>query len=117
MKGQATLSDPLDSSIDQETRVILCVPVRCNDRIIGALGGSYNVTALSQMLFNDIFDDAGYSLIVTKEGEIIAYDGEPSYHKITYGDNFFDFIKTEHFCPKFSCKCQKRFFSRQRWTD
>ena len=38
MKGQATLSDPLDSSIDQETRVILCVPVRCNDRIIGALG-------------------------------------------------------------------------------
>ena len=93
MKGQATLSDPLDSSIDQETRVILCVPVRCNDRIIGALGGSYNVTALSQMLFNDIFDDAGYSLIVTKEGEIIAYDGEPSYHKITYGDNFFDFYK------------------------
>lgn len=59
-----------------------------------------NVTALSQMLFNDIFDDAGYSLIVTKEGEIIAYDGEPSYHKITYGDNFFVFIKTEHFCPK-----------------
>ena len=71
--------------------MILCVPVRCNGRIIGALGGSYNVTALSQMLFNDIFDDAGYSLIVTKEGEIIAYDGEPSYHKITYGDNFFDF--------------------------
>lgn len=27
MKGQATLSDPLDSSIDQETRVILCDPV------------------------------------------------------------------------------------------
>ena len=51
------------------------------------------MTALSQMLFNDIFDDAGYSLIVTKEGEIIAYDGEPSYHKITYGDNFFDFYK------------------------
>ena len=58
MKGQATLSDPLDSSIDQETRVILCVPVRCNGRIIGALGGSYNVPALSQMLFNDIFQPA-----------------------------------------------------------
>ena len=93
MKGQTTLSDPLDSSVDQETRVILGVPVRRNGRIIGVLGGSYNVTALSQMLFNDVFDDAGYSLIVTKEGEIIAYDGEPSYYKITYGDNFFNFYK------------------------
>ena len=111
MKGQATLSDPLDSSIDQETRVILCVPVRCNDRIIGALGGSYNVTALSQMLFNDIFDDAGYSLIVTKEGEIIAYDGEPSYHKITYGDNFFDFYKDRTLLSKNSLVNVKKDFS------
>ena len=98
--------------------MILCVPVRCNDRIIGALGGSYNVTALSQMLFNDIFDDAGYSLIVTKEGEIIAYDGEPSYHKITYGDNFFDFYKDRTLLSKNSLvNVKKRFFSRQRWTD
>lgn len=111
MKGQATLSDPLDSSIDQETRVILCVPVRCNDRIIGALGGSYNVTALSQMLFNDIFDDAGYSLIVTKEGEIISYDGEPSYHKITYGDNFFDFYKDRTLLSKNSLVNVKKDFS------
>lgn len=111
MKGQATLSDPLDSSIDQETRVILCVPVRCNDRIIGALGGSYNVTALSQMLFNDIFDDAGYSLIVTKEGDIIAYDGEPSYHKITYGDNFFDFYKDRTLLSKNSLVNVKKDFS------
>lgn len=111
MKGQATLSDPLDSSIDQETRVILCVPVRCNGRIIGALGGSYNVTALSQMLFNDIFDDAGYSLIVTKEGEIIAYDGEPSYHKITYGDNFFDFYKDRTLLSKNSLVNVKKDFS------
>ena len=111
MKGQATLSDPLDSSIDQETRVILCVPVRCNDRIIGALGGSYNVTALSQMLFNDIFDDAGYSLIVTKEGEIIAYNGEPSYYKITYGDNFFDFYKDRTLLSKNSLVNVKKDFS------
>lgn len=111
MKGQATLSDPLNSSVDQETRVILCVPVRCNGRIIGALGGSYNVTALSQMLFNDIFDDAGYSLIVTKEGEIIAYDGEPSYHKITYGDNFFDFYKDRTLLSKNSLVNVKKDFS------
>ena len=97
MKGQETLSDPLESSVDQETRVILGVPVRRNGRIVGALGGSYNVSALSQMLFNDVFDDAGYSLIVTKEGESIAYDGEPSYYKISYGDNFFKYYESRTF--------------------
>ena len=29
------------------------------------------------------------------EGEIIAYDGEPAYHKITYGDNFFEFYDSK----------------------
>lgn len=111
MKGQATLSDPLDSSVDQETRVILCVPVRCNGRIIGVLGGSYNMTTLSQMLFNDVFDDAGYTLIVTKEGDIIAYNGEPSYYKITYGDNFFDFYKDRTLLSKNSLVNVKEDFS------
>ena len=111
MKGRETLSDPLDSSVDQETRVILGVPVRRDGKIIGILGGSYNVTALSKMLFNDVFDDAGYSLIVTKEGEIIAYDGEPSYYKITYGDNFFDFYKSRTLLSKNSLENAKEDFA------
>lgn len=93
MEGKETLSDPLESSVDKETRVILGVPVYRDGQVVAAVGGSYNVTALSRMLFNDVFDDAGYSLIVTREGEIIAYDGEPAYSKITYGDNFFDFYE------------------------
>ena len=75
MQGKETLSDPLESSIDQEMRVILGVPVYQNGNIIAVLGGSYNVTALSRMLFNDVFDNSGYSLIVNQNGEIIAYDG------------------------------------------
>lgn len=91
--GKETLSDPLESSVDQETRVILGVPVYQNDQVIGVLGGSYNVTALSRVLFNDVFNDSGYSLIVNQLGEIIAYDGDPAYRKITYGDNFFKFYE------------------------
>ncbi len=97
MHGKETLSDPLESSVDQETRVILGVPVYKNGKVVAVLGGSYNVTTLSRMLFNDIFDGAGYSLIVTRDGEIIAYDGESSYHKITYGDNFFGFYDQKTF--------------------
>ena len=91
MEGKETLSDPLESSVDKETRVILGVPVRKNGKVTGVLGGSYNVTALSRMLFNDFFEDVGYTLITTSDGEIIAYDGNPAYHEIKYGDNFFEF--------------------------
>lgn len=91
MQGKETLSDPLESSVDQETRVVLGVPVWKDGKVAGVLGGSYNVTALSRMLFNDFFEDVGYTLITTGDGEIIAYDGDSTYHKITYGDNFFKF--------------------------
>ena len=93
MQGKETLSDPLESSIDQEMRVILGVPVYQNGNVIAVLGGSYNVTALSRMLFNNVFDNSGYSLIINQNGEIIAYDGDPAYHEITYGDNFFKFYE------------------------
>ena len=96
MQGKETLSDPLESSIDQEMRVILGVPVYQNGNIIAVLGGSYNVTALSRMLFNDVFDDSGYSLIINQNGEIIAYDGDSAYRKITYGDNFFKFHERQN---------------------
>ena len=74
MEVKETLSDPLESSVDKETRVILGVPVWKNGKVIGVLGGSYNVTALSRMLFNDFFEDVGYTLISTIDGEITEYD-------------------------------------------
>ena len=89
ISGRETLSDPLESSVDQETRVILGVPVYKDGDVVAVLGGSYNVTALSRMLFNDVFDGSGYSLIINKDGQIIAYDGDSAGLKITYGDNFF----------------------------
>ena len=95
ISGQRTLSDPIESSVDQETRVVLGVPVFHDDTVIGILGGSYNVSELSRMLFDDLFSGRGYSLIVTREGEIIAHDGDPTDHKLSYGDNIFTFYKTK----------------------
>ena len=97
MNGKETLSDPLESSVDQETRVVLGVPVYRGDEVIGIVGGSYNVTALSQTMLNDTFGGVGYSLIVTAEGKIIAHHGEPVYQKtFTYGENFFDFYSENY---------------------
>lgn len=92
ISGKQTLSDPLESSVDYEVRVVLGVPVYKNDKVIGVLGGSCNVTALSHMLFDDLFDGAGNSFLVTSDGEIIAFDsGSASSTEITYGTNLFEY--------------------------
>ena len=95
ISGNRTLSDPLESSVDQETKVVLGVPVYHKGKVSGVLGGSYNVSELSRMLFEDLFSGSGYSLIVTREGEIIAHDGDPTDHKLSYGDNIFTFYQTK----------------------
>lgn len=93
MKGERCLSDPLESAIDGETRVILSVPVYHNGEIVGVLGGSYDVGALSHMLFEDMYGGTGYSLIVTSAGEIVAYDGTSEYRKIQPDDNVFSYYQ------------------------
>ena len=72
--GSQTLSDPIESSVDHEVRVVLGVPVCKENEVIGVLGGSYNVTALSRMMFDDLFNGEGYCLITDKDGKVIAYD-------------------------------------------
>lgn len=91
ISGKRTLSDPLDSSISGSTRVVLGVPIYHNKKIIGILGGSYDVTALSRMLFEDLFDGKGCSMIVAQSGEVIAFEGDTSYWNIDYRDNFFKY--------------------------
>ena len=72
--GSQTLSDPIESSVDHEVRLIRGVPVCKENEVIGVLGGSYNVTALSRMMFDDLFNGEGYCLITDKDGKVIAYD-------------------------------------------
>lgn len=91
ISGHRILSDPVQSSLDHETRVILGVPVSHNGNIIGLLGASYNVTALNHLMFDDLFDGKGFCIIINENGDIITLDGNSTCQKITYDDNFFDF--------------------------
>lgn len=75
LEGKRILSDPIESSVDHEVRVVIGVPVYKENKVIGILGGSYNVTALSRMMFDDLFDGNGYSLITDKNGTVVTYDG------------------------------------------
>ena len=97
MNGQETLSDPLESSVDHEVRVVLGVPVYRDEEVIGVVGGSYNVTTLSHMLFDDLFGGQGNSFIVTSDGLIIAFDsGSSSSTEITYGTNLFEYYSQKN---------------------
>ena len=91
LAGERALSEPLESSVNQNIRIVLAVPVQKDNRIIGVLAGSYDATSISQLLLNDLFDGEGYSLIVNTKGEIVGFDGTGAYRKLTYGDNFFTY--------------------------
>ena len=91
ISGQRILSDPVQSSVDHETRVILGVPVLHNSSVIGVLGTSYNITALNHLMFDDLFGSQGFCIIIDEQGNIITLDGNADTQKITYTDNFFDF--------------------------
>ncbi len=76
MKGQRTLSDPIDSKVDGNRRVIMAVPVFQGEVVSGVLGGSYDVGFLSHLLFEDLYDGAGYTMIVMSSGSVISCDKE-----------------------------------------
>ena len=97
MKGNSSVSYPILSKIDGETKVILAVPIYKDDVIIGVLGGSYDIYNLSHMLFEDMFNGIGYSIIVNKEGNIVTYDGNEQYRGITISNNFFDYFENSTF--------------------
>ncbi len=93
IKGSRTLSDPLKSKVDSYTRIILGVPIYKEDKIIGVLGGSYNVGALSHMMFEDIYDGEGACIIVTAYGTIVSFDGDREQWKLEKDENIFEMFQ------------------------
>lgn len=91
MQGEKVMSSPLESKVDGRTKVILAVPIYKNGKVYGVLGASYNVGALNQMLFDDIYDGIGFSMIIDTSGRIISCDSGRSYRKIGINDNVYDF--------------------------
>lgn len=93
IQGNVVLSDPLESSVDHETRVVLAVPIIKEDNVIGIVAGSYNVTNLSRLMFDDLFGGNGYSLIMDKFGNVITCDKEGDFNQGTsiFDDRISDF--------------------------
>lgn len=104
------MSNPMESKEDGARKVILAVPVYRNGKVIGALGGSYDVGGLSEMLFEDVYDEAGYSLIVTDDGQLVALDTDKSADP---DGSFFDFYGSLEFSQGQSIENVKTDFQNQ----
>lgn len=112
MEGQKqVMSNPMESVADGVKRVILAVPIRRDDQIIGVLGGSYDVGGLSEMLFEDVYDEAGYSMIVTDDGQVVAIDKDKT---VDSGDDFFSYYEDLGFRSGQSIEDVRADFRNQR---
>lgn len=92
MSGQRTLSDPLASRADGQTRVVLGTPIYRENQVVGVLGGSYDVTALGKMIFQNIYDGAGFSFILNEKGDVLSCDSDNTIG-IGLDSNFFEWYE------------------------
>lgn len=96
VSGKNTLSDPVISKLDGGNRVVLGVPIYKEEKVVGVLGGSIDANDLSALLFRDVYDGKGISLLATKEGALIACSNTEWYQKLgTKGDIFSQFSSFE----------------------
>ena len=77
LTGARSVSDPLSSSVDSQTKVVLAVPITGTDgQVRGVVGGAYNIGQLSKFLFSALYQGAGYPILLTSSGQLISTSAE-----------------------------------------
>lgn len=113
MKGEPSVSDPLKSMIDGDHLVVLSVPIYNEQgQVIGVLGGAYDVIRLSEVLFEDIYDGHGYSVIITGAGQLVSID--ESKRHAGRGKTFFEYYGEYTYKNDSSIDTIKEDFENQR---
>lgn len=77
LTGTRSVSDPLSSSVDSQTKVVLAVPITDTDGVIrGVVGGAYSIGQLNKFLFSDLYQGSGYPILLTSGGVLISTSAE-----------------------------------------
>ena len=77
LSGARAVSDPLSSSVDSQTKVVLAVPVvDPRGEIRGVVGGAYNIGQLNELLFSGLYENSGYPILLTSGGILISTSAE-----------------------------------------
>ncbi len=73
LSGEATISDVLISSVTGEPVMMVAVPIKKNDTIVGALIGRKDANMLSELVSDLGYGETGYSYMINAEGTVIAH--------------------------------------------
>ena len=77
LTGARSVSDPLSSSVDSQTKVVLAVPITGTDgQVRGVVGGAYSIGQLNKFLFSDLYQGSGYPILLTSGGVLISTSAE-----------------------------------------
>ena len=77
LSGRRSVSDPIKSPVDGVTRFFLTVPIFRGEETVGALSGSFDISALGTLLFSDSYEGRSVVFIADLDGQVI-YSDTPS---------------------------------------
>lgn len=73
MAGELNYSNVIISSSTNQPIVVLALPIIKNDKIVGVLGGSIDLSILSVLIAQTDLGEGGYAFIVDDSGKTIAH--------------------------------------------
>lgn len=73
LKGQKTISDVIISKVTGQPVIMVAVPIRQDDSVVGALVGRMDGNTLSDMVSDAGYGKLGYAYMINSDGQIIAH--------------------------------------------
>lgn len=76
MTGQLNYSDVIVSGSTGKSIIVIATPIIKNDRTVGVIGGSIDLSILSTIIEDEKLGAGGYTFIVDRNGILIAHPNE-----------------------------------------
>lgn len=74
LKGESVISDPVESKASQKIITVVAAPIKDDGgNIIGVLGGTIEMTYISEILIIEKLSESGYAYMINHEGLVIAH--------------------------------------------
>ncbi len=80
LQGEDSVSDVIVSELSGELVLIYTVPIKLNDKVVGAVMGRRDGTALSNITNAMGFGEKGYAYMINDEGTVVAH---PTMERVT----------------------------------
>lgn len=73
LKGKSVISDIIISRVTRRPEIMVCVPVKMDGKVVGALIGRKEANTLSKIIKDTGYGKNGYAFMINKEGTVIAH--------------------------------------------